>query len=821
MSLPNRAPSDTHVLASVLNAIGASEYLQVFIDDGLDDESLKALSKLKPERVSSIYGLSLDQATAFADKCSSVISSLDPLPSAPPNLFASFSNETVSRDVLLPPALPPSPAEDSSIMRMLNFEMIRELGKGGFGTVYEAKNLADRLKVALKIVKDPQNAIHAIREGQRLRRVKHKNIVLMHKVHDISNGLCALEMEVVSGGDLSKHLESCRRRPNACLPRDAVFRFSRQLLEALVYLHDECKWLHGDIKPQNILMLCSPVPADGSAVDYSSAEIKLADFGLTKTLDQQSAMSSLMLSTTVGVLKGTMMYLSPEAMQGASSGGSYDRAVSDDLWSACLVIAEMDTGMPIHQLMKGPALVAIEELLTRASPELLPLLCAVLAVPSAASRCSSAAELLRMLDASMDPLFKWQLHDAASLKYTSVHPASSVFLEGAFSANEPITGLPLPAPLDLFFDIQAMLSSPTALGFQTEKRSGKKCRIRRVLRASVLNSSEPIPTWQELVDGKEWLQCSPAMCAKLDIDAKNPNYVVDGARYRHLALQNGTVGNVQLPHPIESKPYLAPAHADDIAMLNKRVHDSLPEWDVSGMQQVVNASLASKYAAYRHRVAARCNGNPNERTMFHFADPAVMTKIWQQGEGHDPRLSQWADVGKGSYFSTHPIIGYAYKFSLYPSPPSFTVKPEPPIGESMQVFVSLVCLGNVADMGPGCETCTSPAWEAWKKEPPVMPKPTRPPAMTLSADAAEERHVLDLMQVNASPRYDSVKSTGGDLGTHPVSTNKDASGRRICEIMHPRLRARAKEWGEQFVLFEAAASYPMFIATLTQNRNPP
>jgi WD40 repeat protein len=342
-----------------------------------------------------------------------------------------------------------------------------------------------------------------------------------------------------------------------------------------------------------------------------------------------------------------------------------------------------------------------------------------------------------------------------------------------------------------------------------------------VLKASVLNSSQSIPTWQELIDGKEWVQCSPATCAKLDIDAKNPNAVIDAARYRHLALESGSIGNAQLPHPIKIEPYLAPARADDIAMLNTRVHDSLPEWDVTGMQQVVNSSLASKYAAYRHRVAARCNGNPNERMMFHFADPAVMTKIWQQGEGHDPRLSIWAEVGNGAYFAKHAMYGYAYKYQLWPSPPGFTVKPEPPIGESMQVFVSLVCLGNVADVGPGCETCTSPAWEAWKKEPPVMPKPTRPPAMTLPADAAEKQHVLDLMQVKDAPRCDSVMSTEGELGTHISSTSKDASGRRICDIMHPRLRARAKEWAEQCVLFETAASYPMFIVTLTKTRDSP
>jgi hypothetical protein len=86
---------------------------------------------------------------------------------------------------------------------------------------------------------------------------------------------------------------------------------------------------------------------------------------------------------------------------------------------------------------------------------------------------------------------------------------------------------------------------------------------------------------------------------------------------------------------------------------------------------------------------------------------------------------------------------------------------------------------------------------------------------------AEKQHILDLTQVKDAPRYDSVKSTEGDLGTHPSSTNKDESGKPICDVMHPRLRARAKEWAEQFVLFDTAASYPMFIATVTKTRDSP
>jgi hypothetical protein len=93
--------------------------------------------------------------------------------------------------------------------------------------------------------------------------------------------------------------------------------------------------------------------------------------------------------------------------------------------------------------------------------------------------------------------------------------------------------------------------------------------------------------------------------------------------------------------------------------------------------------------------------------------------------------------------------------------------------------------------------------------------------MTLPVSAAEKQHVLDLMQVKDAPRYDSVTSSEGDLGTRCASTNKEASGRRICDVMHPRLRARAKEWAQQCVLFDTAASYPMFIATLTKARDSP
>jgi len=838
------ASSSTELLFAILKGIGASEFFQNFIDDDQDDDCI-ASYKI-PSKVCRSYGLPQDLAESFVQKCrlsvgaqrtaaasmcifSSASATASSTASTPAP--ASAASATVGSSSLafstgaVPPALPEPPITDDVILQRLNFKKLEELGKGGFGTVYKCTNLTTKKLVAVKIVSDPKNALEALHEGQRLMRVLHENIVHMYNVHKIDMGseVYALEMEVVLGGDLFQHLEACRRH-NRRLPPEDVLRFSRQILKALVYLHDDMNWLHGDIKPGNMLLQHVPLPADGSTVDYSAAQIKLADFGLAKILNQQGSTQSMVIPNATAVvgggIKGTERYLSPEALQSASSG-SHVRTAADDLWSACLVICEMDTGLTLQQLMTAPGAIRLEQLLTKTSRVLLPLLASVLAVSDAALRCKSAAELLQKLDASADPLYIWEEYDATAGKYACMHPAASFVLETAFLANEPLAQLPLQPPLDLNFDIKALLSSATALGSATERRSGAKRAIRRLLKPSALTSSCEIPIWQQLVDGKEWLQCSPATCAKLETDASIPSAAPDSKLFRRIVLQPGSIGSAQLPLAMNSEPYCAPAQADDIAILSRRVHDTLPEWDISDMVQVWNPALASKYADYRHRLASRGNGDPNEQIMFHFAPPAAMTKIWQQGEGHDPRLSNWAEVGKGAYFSTHPMYGYAYKYSLWPSPPGYEVKPEPPIGETMQVFASLVCLGNVADMGPGCETCPSPAWDAWKQEPPVMPKPTRPPAMTLPASAAEKKHVLDLMQVKDTPRYDSVTSSEGDLGTHPASTNKDAKGRRICEVMHPRLRARAKEWAQQCVLFDTAASYPMFIATLTKARDSP
>jgi serine/threonine protein kinase len=706
---------------------------------------------------------------------------------------------------------PSSALDFNATMLQLNIEVAELIGEGTYGRVFKCTSLKNKRSCAVKFVGNGKHAKDCIREGQRISNCVHPNIVAMYQVHELQDGSCALEMELVPGGDLSKHLRRHR------LPHETVLRFTRQLLEVLAYLHDEKQWLHGDIKPQNILVAC-PVSIDGaSPADYSDAVIKLADFGLAKTVITTSDVSqSLMLTNAPseeGKFKGTDMYMSPDARMGRGRG------FADDVWSACVVILEMDTGLSLTELMI-PGAVTDKELLTKTSPHLLPLLYFGLSSIVETPR-RSARDLLQLLEASIQPLFEWQVFTGTA--FVAVHPAAEFFLENCLINRDSGTLLPLPPPLDLCFNIAGMLSSSslsrTALGSQTRSSTRESLPIRRILK----RFDAEIPIWQKLKGGKEWRQCKPAICAKNELEMRKPSGSSEtevGSVYRRLVLRPSGFDSVEMPFQLRDQPYLAPAHAADIAALTSRVHESLPEWDITEMNQVVNKVLATQYACNRHIIAARCNGDPNERLLFHFPHPDATAKIWQQGDGHDPRMSLWAEVGKGAYFSEHVIYGYAYKYKLWPCGPDWVVKHEPPSGSTMQVFASLVTLGNTADIGPGCETCMNPPWIKWKNEFSKYEKPPKPPQMVLPEDAAERQHLLDMMKVQ-NPSYYSVTSTEGDLATHSQSTNKLPSGERVGDIMHPRLKSRAREWGQQYVVFQTAASYPMFLITLTKIRDSP
>ena len=213
------AASSTGRLSAILNQIGASEFLQNFIDDDQDDDCIASYKT--SNRLCRSYGLPQHLAASFVEKCRLSVGAQRSA-AASNSDFPSTSTTTSSASSSPAPASAATPVDAASLLRKLNLEMVGELGKGGFGTVYKCKDALQKRFVAVKLVNDAKNAQAAMREGQKLLRVKHKNIVQVYRVLDLSPILgtasSALEMEVVAGGDLSaarQAQEHCASIPGA------------------------------------------------------------------------------------------------------------------------------------------------------------------------------------------------------------------------------------------------------------------------------------------------------------------------------------------------------------------------------------------------------------------------------------------------------------------------------------------------------------------------------------------------------------------------------------------------------------------------------
>jgi|GEM_PF-2773303 len=183
--------------------------------------------------------------------------------------------------------------------------LVRELGRGNQGQVYEALQVSLGRKVAVKILPreiaggDEQlDRFH--REAEAAGRLAHPNIVAVYGFDD-AHGHPLIVQELVTGGSLEKVLaERAERREgsNVASCRWAA-ETCRSLAEALDHAHRN-NVIHRDIKPGNVLLTTEGVP-------------KLADFGLAKVSD-------LMDLSHTGTIMGTPHYMSPEQVSAAKSG---------------------------------------------------------------------------------------------------------------------------------------------------------------------------------------------------------------------------------------------------------------------------------------------------------------------------------------------------------------------------------------------------------------------------------------------------------------------------------------------------------------------
>jgi len=202
--------------------------------------------------------------------------------------------------------------------RIGKYPVIREIGKGAMGTVYEGFDPDTGEKVAIKILRAEHLADSSAdsasarfeREAQATRRLRHPNIVAVREYGE-QGRIKFIAMELLNGQELRRLMHE---RGRFGLD-DAVFVLL-QLLDALGHSHQQGV-VHRDIKPSNVMVM------DG-------LHIKVMDFGIARI---ESA-----AFTQIGTMLGTPSYMSPEQMRGEPADG---RA---DLWAAGVMLYEMLVG---------------------------------------------------------------------------------------------------------------------------------------------------------------------------------------------------------------------------------------------------------------------------------------------------------------------------------------------------------------------------------------------------------------------------------------------------------------------------------------------
>ncbi len=173
------------------------------------------------------------------------------------------------------------------------YEILDELGRGGMGVVYKARQLGLDRTVALKMILSGAHAsdlsVRRFRaEATAVGRIQHPNIIQIYEI-DEHDGQPFFSLEFAPGGSLARRVEGT---PWAA--RDAALMVEA-LARAISAAHRE-GILHRDLKPANVLLM-----ADGTP--------KVADFGLAKFLGSEGPTSS-------GIMLGTPSYMAPEQAMG-------------------------------------------------------------------------------------------------------------------------------------------------------------------------------------------------------------------------------------------------------------------------------------------------------------------------------------------------------------------------------------------------------------------------------------------------------------------------------------------------------------------------
>ena len=214
------------------------------------------------------------------------------------------------------------------------YRLERLLGEGGMGAVWSAVHLVTRKPVALKFIKElddakaPQVRRRFLREARAASAVRHPNVVQVHDILELEDGSPVMVMDLLDGEALAARLARDVR-----LSLGDTARIMVPVISAVGTAH-AAGVVHRDLKPDNIFLAHAP---DGSA--ETKIDVKVLDFGIAKftsaELDAQTAGGL----TQTGAMLGTPYYMSPE-----QAFGENDIDHRADVWALGVILYECLAG---------------------------------------------------------------------------------------------------------------------------------------------------------------------------------------------------------------------------------------------------------------------------------------------------------------------------------------------------------------------------------------------------------------------------------------------------------------------------------------------
>ncbi len=220
--------------------------------------------------------------------------------------------------------------------------ILRKLGEGGMGVVYEAEQQQPRRPVALKVIRggrlvDAYQVKLFQREVQALARLKHPGIAAIYESGRTEDGQPYFVMELVRGIPLLEYVKGGRLKgkqsPSSIRQRLELFL---KVCDAISYAHQRGV-IHRDLKPANILVADESEGQSLGGSNLNRIEVKVLDFGLARITDEDGAGTSGL--SQAGQVRGTLPYVSPEQVR--ANPGEID--VRTDVYALGVILYELLT----------------------------------------------------------------------------------------------------------------------------------------------------------------------------------------------------------------------------------------------------------------------------------------------------------------------------------------------------------------------------------------------------------------------------------------------------------------------------------------------